>query len=353
MPSSTEKEIEAIFPSKIDSSILSAFASCYQKGFRQYILGLAPQAISPDLIAGGALAHGLEVTRRRLYGTLKSGNILTQKGVEDAILEGGWAISDYWGKNDIAPDKYGKPHIKNLINTVEALYSYFEEYPPYEDKIRPYYFAPDKPAIEFTFAIEMDVLHPTTGDPIIFCGRCDMLGYYQDFFCIIDEKTTTSLGDSWAKKWVMRGQFLGYCFAAQYHGLDISSALIRGIAFQVKEIKHMEVLVQFGQWQIDRWWKEANIKVQNMVDTWESCVAFDAYSPKGDKLEPLMLPLPLMGEKWLHSYGDACESYGGCPYRENLCVSRRPEDWLSEFDIIRWDPLAKNPSVPVIIGGLT
>ena len=322
------EQIEPIFPSKIDSSILTSFDSCRHKVFREYILGLCGQAKSPDLVAGGAFAKGLEVTRTELW--------VNRLNLEEALLFGSWAISDYWGDFDPAPMKYGKPHIKNLTNTVEALYSYFIEYSPKNDPIKPYFYAGGKPAIEFTFAIEMNHLHPVTGNPILFCGRCDLIGYFNDFFCIIDEKTTTSLGASWPDKWTMRGQFLGYCFAAQDFGLDISTALIRGVAFQVKEIKHAQAVVTYGQWQIDRWWEEANAKVADMIEIWDrSCD----------------LPLDKMAEVWRHSYGDACDSYGGCMFKNDLCTSHIPENWLSQYDVRRWDPLKKNPSIPLLVAG--
>ncbi len=321
-------EIVPIFPSKIDSSILTSFDSCRHKVFREYILGLTPHAKSPDLIAGGAFARGMEVVRTELW--------VKKTNPEDALLTGAWAISDYWGENDTDPEKYGKPHIKSFINTVAALYSYFEEYPPGKDIIKPYIYADGKPAIEFSFAIEMDVLHPVSNDPLLFCGRCDLLGHYNNLFCVIDEKTTTSLGPSWPYQWLMRGQFMGYCFAAQHFGLDVSTALIRGVAFQVKEIKHMEVVETYGQWQIDRWWKEQNHKVQDMVDIWNaSC----------------HLPLEEMAEMWRHSYGDACSSYGGCVFRGDICTSKEPENWLSEYDVRRWDPLKKDPSIPLLVAG--
>lgn len=317
-----------IFPSKIDSSILSSFDSCRQKFFREYILGLSPQAQSPDLVAGGAFARGIEVTRLDLW--------VNNLSLEDSLLHGAWAISDEWGDFDPEPEKYGKPHVKSLVNTVSALYSYFEEYSPDTDHIKPYIYANGKPAVEFSFAIDMDVINPDTGEPFIFCGRCDLIGQHNSLRAVVDEKTTTSLGSKWPDKWTMRGQFLGYCFAAQNFGLDITTAIIRGIAFQVKSFQHGEAIVTFGQWQIDRWWQEANMKVQEMADLWVAC--------KGLSVEE-------MSEVYRHSYADACDNYGGCVFKNDLCTSQHPENWISNYDVRRWDPLAKNPAIPLITAG--
>ena len=97
------------FPSKIDSSMLTCFDSCRHKFFREYILGLAPYAISPDLHAGGAMAHGFELARKAYY---KEG-----KSAEESIFIGAVGISDFWGDYNPTPMKGDKEHIKSLVNT--------------------------------------------------------------------------------------------------------------------------------------------------------------------------------------------------------------------------------------------
>ncbi|KKM77698.1 hypothetical protein LCGC14_1367500, partial [marine sediment metagenome] len=52
----SQEPLQLLFPSKIDSSILSTFDSCKQRGLREYILGLRVFGTSPDLHAGGAFA---------------------------------------------------------------------------------------------------------------------------------------------------------------------------------------------------------------------------------------------------------------------------------------------------------
>ena len=121
----TTPVIQAIFPSQIDSTQLSCLDSCYQRYFREFILGLVPYGKSPDLHAGGALARGLEITRYSLW--------VDKESLEIALLRGSWAIIDFWGDYE-PPLKRGKPHVKSLINTVEALHSYFNEYPPDRDQ---------------------------------------------------------------------------------------------------------------------------------------------------------------------------------------------------------------------------
>jgi hypothetical protein len=330
------------FPSKIDSSMLTVFDSCKHKFYREYILGLTPYAVSPDLHAGGAMARGFEVMRLELY--------KNNAPVDTAILAGAWAISDFWGDYE-PPLKLGKPHIKSLINVVSAFHEYFEEWPPATDIIKPYFYANGEPAVEFSFAIEMvDLYHPITGDPLLFCGRCDMLGHFQNLFCLVDEKTTTSIGASWADSWSMRGQFLGYCKAAQAFGLPISTALIRGIAFQVKEFKFIQAVVEYPQWQIDRWWSEAHNKVAEMLTLWEASVSEGGLTIDQEGNEIFSDPAA-MANVWGHSYGNACESYGGCVFRKDICTSKNPEDWMSEYDIRRWDPLKKNPAIPLLVHG--
>jgi len=61
-------------------------------------------------------------------------------------------------------------------------------------------------------------------------------------------------------------------------------------------------------------------------------------------LELLELAPERANSIWVHSYGDACSSYGGCHFTD-LCVShpRHFSQWASDYAIRRWDPLKKNP----------
>ncbi len=296
------------FPNQVDNSILSTFDSCSRKAYWQYLLHLAPLNKSPDLHAGGAFALGIEVARRTLW--VDGGSIT------DALEEATRAMMGFWGDYE-PPDN----HPKTFVNMVAALYDYFEVYPPHNDPVKPYIMSNGKPAVEFTFAIPTSVMHPHTGHPIMYCGRFDLLGYYNDVLFIIDEKTTKSLGAYWLKQWDMRGQFIGYCWAAQQYGFKVNHALVRGIAIQKTQFGHLQAINMYPNWQLDQWHIMMERKLKRMVQCFELGEGLDDHA-----------------FAWDMSFGDACASYGGCQFVP-LCTSAQPDLWFSEYEVREWKPL--------------
>lgn len=287
---------------------MSSFDACHYKWFYEFGHALSPLAINPDLHAGGAFSQAIEVTRQAFYGDNLPLDVALPIGIR--------ALIKFWG--DFEPPERNPKTCEAMIG---ALADYFREYPPGEDLFRPMILADGKPAVEFTFAIPTNVMHPETGEPIIYAGRADMIGNYDDkWLCIVDEKTTKGFYGDWASIWGMRGQFIGYCFAGQYYGYPITRTVIRGIAILKTMYKHLQVIEEYSQWQIDRWWEETNIKIKKMVEIWES-------------------------NTYLHSYGDACGSYGGCQFL-GLCTSPEPENQFSNFQRRVWNPLKKDPTWP-------
>lgn len=292
------------FPTVIDSTIRSDYASCGQKFNYSRIYGLASKGGSVHLIAGGAFAYGTEITRLKFY---RDG--MSQ---EDAILEGTLAALEHYA--DFEPeDKY---IAKSAERVVYGLVEYFEEYPMATDKIQPHFLADGSPAIEFEFAIPLDIDHPVTGDPLIYAGRFDMLGSYQNGLWVVDEKTATQLGPSWMRSFTFRGQLLGYCWAAQEHGMSVNGFIIRGMSFLKNYYGHAEVIEPVSQQRIDMYKEQLNRDIIKMVADWNAG-QFD------------------------YNFGDTCNAYGGCPYRRLCDKSDWKEWWQQYFDVARWNPLTR------------
>ncbi len=304
------------FPEVVDSTMLAAFDSCAQKFFNEYILCLASVGISPDLHAGGAFAHGLHHARVAFYG---DGADRTT-----AAVVGARAFIEYFGDYE-APEG----HPKDFVNTLCALLDYFEYYPFDTDPIQPIMLANGKPAVEFTFALPTEIMHPTTGQPIIYGGRCDMLGTYNSVGVVVDEKTTKAMGAAWAKNWSMRGQFMGYVFAAQQYGhTAVSTALVRGVAIQKTQYKHMQVIESYAKWQLTRWWTEVHRKIADMISYWDLMTDEANGNPH---------------RFWPYSYGDGCSSYSGCTFL-HLCTVEEPSQWYGDYAKRVWNPLEKDPT---------
>lgn len=293
----------ASFPTVLDSSILLT-ASCPTKFFYQYCLSLAPVSKSIHLHAGGAFAHAVETVRKAFY--------LEGKSLDISLFDGWRAFTTYWGDYDEVPTE-GSGSYKDFINMSAALFDYFRQYNPETDYIQPFVKANGEPAVEFTFSIPLPIMHPDSGDPLIYAGRCDMIGQYQGNVCIVDEKTSYMFAQDWSKNFSMRGQFLGYTFAARHFGIPANMCIVRGIAIQQRSIKHLEAILTFPQWQLDRWFENMLFKVQSLVDAWNA-------------------------KSFNLNLGNECASYGGCPMID-LCQSKNPENWVETFEIRKWNPL--------------
>lgn len=305
-----------VFPSLLDNSMLNASA-CYKKFFYEYILKLAPPQKSIHLHAGGTVAEALQVVRLAYY---KHG-----KSPEEALKLGIRAAIRFWG--DYPEPTGDREKYKDFINVAAAIIDYFRQYPLETDMVQPYRRENGDPAVEFTFAIPLPIKHPDTGNPILYGGRSDMVGVCQGFNCIVDEKTTYSFGSNWTKQFMMRGQFIGYTWAGQQSGMNTKVCIIRGIAIQQREIKHLEFgPFAYPQWQIDRWYEQMLLKVRRLV------TAYEEY--KVGVVED---------EAWPLNFGEVCSSFGGCPMMD-LCTSENPEIWYSTFIDNTWNPLHKDPT---------
>jgi len=294
---------KATFPEVIDSSILTT-VSCPTKFFYQYCMNLSPSTKSVHLHAGGAFAHGVETVRKAYY--------LDKVPLDQALYTGWKALIHYWGTYDDVPLE-GTGSYKDFINVSAALFDYFRNYDPETDHIQPYRKHDGSPAVEFTFSIPLPIIHPTSGNPLLYAGRCDMIGEYKKNVCVVDEKTSYQFAYNWADSFSMRGQFLGYTWAAREFDIPATMCVVRGIAIQQKSIKHVEALIQFPEFQIKQWHEEMLEKVQYLVDCWNN-------------------------KNFRMSFGDACSSYGGCSMMD-LCKSPNPEVWTDSFAVRKWNPL--------------
>ena len=294
-----------IFPELIDSTMRSDFVSCEKKFEYARVFGLSPKGGSVHLIAGGAFAKGCEVARRKFYA----------EGLSemDAIVEG--VLAAWQEYNDFeAPDKY---QTKSADRVAYALVEYFTEYPFTTDTLQPYFGANGEPAIEFAFSFPLEVLHPVTGNPLLYGGRFDLVGEYMSSLWVVDEKTTTRLGPQWLKQFALRGQLLGYTYAAKQFGLPVNGFIIRGLSFLKDYYGHAEVIEQVPDYRLEQWREQLEYDAQRMVDAWN----------RG---------------RFSWAFGDACNNYGGCPFR-NLCDKQNWQDWWQQYyDIDYWNPLEKS-----------
>lgn len=299
-------------PRVIDSTIRSDYVSCHTKGFWSFQAKLGPADGSPDLIAGGAFAKGLEVLRRCYYGPEKLDlDESLKRGMLAALAE----LDDYQfpeHKSTKGPDRI-----------CEALAAYVRHWKPDEDHIQPHYDPQGNPSVEYTFSVPLPIDHPETGEPFIYAGRFDMLGVFQNQLVVVDEKTCSQLGPTWPHKWDLRGQFTGYVWACHQYGLPVIGAIVRGVRFTKTAFSSesfMQSIQMRPMWQLVQWYDQMLEDVEAMVKAWK----------RG---------------KYNQVFNDTCAEYSGCPFA-TLCQSPEPENWIAgKFSVRDWDPLKKVPYV--------
>ena len=290
------------FPMALDNTIISTFRECPQKAFRSYFQHLAPSTTSIHLIAGAAYAAGLEAARNAFY--LHGATPTRAKAVGVITLLKSWGDYDpHWGQP------------KGLDLMVLALWETLDYWPLGEDIVAPLEYG-DRNGVEFSFALPIGVDHPTTGEPILYTGRIDMLCIYEQALFAEDDKTTGQLGATWTRQWDLRAQFTGYCWALREYNLPAAGTLVRGTSIQKLGNKHATAIVYQPDWKIDRWLRQTRRDINRMIECWR-----EGY--------------------WDFNLGDSCTAFGGCPFKD-LCNSANPERLIPTNFVERvWDPLIK------------
>lgn len=313
------------FPASIDSTMLSTFDSCPQKFLMEFVLRRVPIGRSIHLHAGGCMASAFETIRHNFYAN--------KLPLEECFAIAFKAFTIQWGDMETPQGEY-----KDFTNCWAAVEAYFAEYPPDTDYFQPLIKNDGSPAVEFKFAIPMNIKHPDTGDPILYSGRADMLVAPNDnlnHIYVMDEKTTKAMGAKWGEQWDMRGQFYGYTFAARKMGYNCVGALVRGIAIQQTQFQFAEKPLFFSQDQLDTWWREAHKKTMRAIEMYER--AKQLYDPDS------AASYPRLHDSFEKSFADACGSYGGCIFTE-LCTHPAPWKLYNSYEERIWDPLADDPT---------
>lgn len=295
------------FPEVLDSTTIAAFRSCPRKAYLEFFEHWKPGEQSVHLVAGAAYAAGLEAARREYY--------INGQPAEHAIAAGLHALVTSYGDFQCPADS-----AKSLERTAGALEYYFSRYPLGADKAIPLALPGGKTGIEFNFLEPLEILHPETGNPILYSGRMDMMCSYDGMRLGEDDKTTSALGASWPRQWDLRSQFTGYTWGARQAGIKLDGFLVRGVSILKTKYDTMEAITYRPEWMLDRWYEQVLRDIRRMIQAWESGY-FD------------------------FNLDHACAEYGGCPFR-GVCQMRDPAPLLrTQFQRRRWDPVARTETL--------
>ena len=308
------------FPLVWNDSLRSAFVSCPQAAYWEFFHHFKSPYPNVHLHAGKAWASALEVTRMAFYGDKLPALDAKALGLQELLNSYG----------DFSPPTYGSGAQKSLERMVEAFAYYFEAFPLESDPVQPYYRADGRPMVEFNFACPIDqenLLHPQTGEPILYAGRADMVATYAGSLSIYDDKTASQLGASWGNNWLRRSQFGAYAWAAGEYGMPINQIVVRGIAILKTTINHQQVITHRLPHHIKEWHSQVIRDIKRAIQMWESDI-------------------------WDKDLGESCSSYGGCSFLQP-CQSANPEPWLEgQFVRKKWDPVTRTetliPAIPIL-----
>lgn len=292
------------FPEVLDSTIIATFRSCPAKSRMDFFEHYKPKEPSVHLKAGAAYASGLEAARRAYF--------VEGKPEAEAEAIGVGALLTSYGDFQCPEDS-----AKSASRTAGALEFYFDRYPLSTDKAVPLEIAGDKgKAIEFSFAEPLEIAHPETGNPLLYCGRMDQIVTFQGMILGEDDKTASQLGASWPRQWDLRSQFTGYVWGAGKAGIKLNGFLVRGVSILKTKYDTMEAITYRPEWQIDRWLYQLYRDIQRMISCWQ--------------------------DGWFdYNLDHACAEYGGCQYRQ-VCLAKQPEAILEQFfERRRWDPVTR------------
>lgn len=297
------------FPLVWDNTMRVSFITCPQRFAWEYLRHFKHTAPSTDLHAGKAWAHALETARMAFYGD--------KVPSEDAIALGLEALVQSYG--DFTPPK--NKENKSLDRLIQAWLYYFKAFPfdldPVQPLMNPY---TGKPMVEFSFVLPLDpeLVHPETGEPLLYSGRADMLASYAGAASVYDDKTTSSLGPKWAEQWDRRSQFTGYCWAAQAYGLQVSQVVVRGIAILKTDINHAQAITPRSPHHIEEWHHQIKRDLKRAIECWKEGF-------------------------WDKNLADACASYGSCLFKQP-CSSPNPEPWLTggNYAVRVWNPATRS-----------
>lgn len=293
------------FPSVIDSTMISLWRACPAKLYMSQFEHWKSRQESVHLVAGGAFAHGLEHARRAFY--------LDHLPADEAAAIG---IRELWKHYGEFEEPEDSP--KSALRMAGALEFYFSAYPLGSDGATPHVFGAQSHGIEFSFVEPLSVRHPTTGDPVLFSGRADMVCDSFGGLFLYDEKTTGQLGATWAKKWDQRSQFTAYCWGLRGHGIKPTGVVVRGVAIYKDGYDTQQAITYRSDWEVDRWEEQVNREVGQMITAWESGV-------------------------WDYNLDDSCIAYGGCGF-QRICKTP-PADrdrWFSLYYERRaWNPVTR------------
>jgi len=297
----------------IDSTSLGTFKECPKKYYYSIIEGWVPKRESPHLTFGLLFHEGCE-----RYEHQKARGYDHEQALRAALKHVlTKSFNPYTGK----PWDSGHSE-KNRDTLLRTLVWYLDDFGR-NDKLQTFMLKNGKPAVELTFNYNPkdfengEILRSSvTGEEIAFSGHIDRMVWEQGQKFVLDHKTTgNQLGQKYFSQYTPHNQISMYSLAAMYEfEVDVAGVIIDAAQVKVTLSRFERQTIYRSLPQLREWLNDAKY--------WIALMGYMAEQ-----------------KRWPQN-DTACNSYGGCPYRE---VCKRPpgarQQWL-ELEYIKriWDP---------------
>jgi hypothetical protein len=304
--------VQTLFPLVLSNTDLSSWSSCQLKWYRERCQSWRKPSFNNDLAAGGSFAKGLETVRKAYYNDKLSAVEAIDLGYYTVIE----SLHEEMAKSNASTETLKSPERMGL-----ALKEYFRYFPLDNEEVIPAQLEDGTYAIEHKFTVELPILHPELGVPLIFKGKLDMLAQSMGRIYIEDEKTTKAIKSNEADLLATAGQFIGYAWLAREKGIITVGAKVRKIAIQVKEIKCEEIEIPITDYMINLWYESMLSKVTEMVEKYKSTM-------EGNNFKSHFVP----------DFQHGCTSFfRPCSFQDG-CKSKYGENFISSnYQQLVWD----------------
>lgn len=177
---------------------------------------------------------------------------------------------------------------KNRETLVRSVVWYLEKFK--DDPAKTWIMSNGKPAVEVTFAFELD-FGPTPDQPYVLCGKLDRIVVFNDDLFVMDRKTTSALGPTFAERFTPDNQMTLYTlagkriFMAPIKGVIVDGCqpLVGGTNFERHIVYRTEEQIQEWLIDLDYWLTQANwwVKTNYFPHNDTSCHKFSGCEYRG------------------------------------------------------------------------
>lgn len=287
--------------------MINTLRACQYRFSKEFLSHWKLSTPNVHLHAGAAYAKGLEVARRGYYES--------SLPADESMALGGAALIAAYGS--FTPPEGTAKTVDRMLGALEF---YSTAYPFASDAATPSLLPSGRRGIEFSFSSPLPIKHPETNEPLIYCGRSDMVADYAGERYILDDKTASQLGASWAGQWDLRSQFTGYAWLAAEMGVPVRGVIVRGISILKTKYDTLQAITHRPQWVIDRWLGQVVRDLTRAKTAW------------------------LTGY-WDYNLDESCNAYGGCSFKR-ICTSEDQTPWLNMYFERRvWNPLTRTETL--------